>query len=270
MARRRLRHRLPAGGDPRRTRSRQLAARLHRDARDPRLAAVHARLRAGLRRRCAAAAGDRAVGSRAAGHRGRAQADRVGAARLRQAAAARRASAGHVAARPRSRLRSTRRSAARPSSSSRPRRTWTRAWPSCARRWRAGAWTKRCATAPRSWRVRRSREIDDPRPRARSAAAGRRPRVPDRRGGAHQRAPPRRRDDHRDQLRGCATARCASPCATTAAGSPRTAAPARADCWRWRTALPRSARGWPSPRPSAANGTLVELDIPLDHNGGTR
>ena len=41
-------------------------------------------------------------------------------------------------------------SRARPSSSSRPRRTWTRASPSCVRRSRAGVWTPRCAPAPRS------------------------------------------------------------------------------------------------------------------------
>ena len=41
----------------------QPAARIDRDARDPRIAAVHARVRLGLRRRCPAPAGGRAVRS---------------------------------------------------------------------------------------------------------------------------------------------------------------------------------------------------------------
>ena len=68
---------------------------LDRDARDPRVAPVHPRRRAGLRRRGAAPAVGRAVRARAARDRGRAQADRVGAARLGQAAPARRAPARH-------------------------------------------------------------------------------------------------------------------------------------------------------------------------------
>ena len=132
--------------------------------------------------------------------------------------------------------------AARPSSSSPRRRTWTRASPSCDRRSRAGASTTRCAPAPQELAPGRAAAHRRPRGGAGAAAAGRRARLPDRQRGAHQRAPPRRRLARSTiALRTPRRSAARRSSATTGAACPSSRAPAPTACSRWRTARPRSA-----------------------------
>ena len=169
------------------------SAGLDRDARDPCLAPVHARRRARLRRRGTAPLGRRAFGARAARDRGGAAPDRLGAARFRQAAAARSAPPGDVAARPRAR-------AARAHRLARGRRTRVGRIGHGHEPRRAALPARRPAT-PRRVAGARRRAAPDGRPRitvhgrrSGTLAAGRRSRVPDRERGADERAPARRRD----------------------------------------------------------------------------
>ena len=114
---------------------------------------------------------------------------------------------------------------------------------------------------------------DDPRDRhprrgTGSAATDRRARLPDRRRGADERAASRRRDSHPDRLRAAPTAACgrhpgrrARPARTSPCGRERSAGDGESRGDDRRAARHRSSGGRP--------GTLVELDIPLTHNGGT-
>ena len=223
--------RVPARRDLGRPGAGPPGGRLDRDAGDPPLAADAAGRLARLRARHAAAALGGALAARAARDRGRAPPDRVGAARLGQAAAARRAPARLLAGRARRRAAGADRRARRGRARVRrvghghePRRAALAAGGPPARR--------RPAPARRRARARRASGDHRDRPRAAAAAADRRARLPDRLRGAHQRAAPRRR-----------------PARSTSASTPTRTACA--------CSITDDGRGLPAERRPGANGLFA-------------
>ena len=207
---------------------------------------------------------DRADGARAARDRGRAQADRLGAARLRQAAPARCAPARDLAARasPRAAGEDGRPSRGR----ARVRRVGHGHEPGRAALAARGPAPGRGAARPRA-----TSSSTDGRPqidvRGRSAgasAAGRRARLPDRGRGADERAPPRGRRADRDHVRAARRRAAASSFKTTVVDCPSSRREGASGLLAMENRAATIGARLTIGAAEDDGGTRIELDIPLD------